>query len=135
MYTEYEVDGADSFGENFQKARKCTDRRTQGQKDGRTEGQKDGRTEGCTLKGDQAENRVPLQCSTGWGTKTFCVLVGFIVLNCLQAAAKHCTFLCSFHIWHHWLSAKCRKNLGMYNPPHLMLPPIVLDCQFCDERS
>ena len=30
MYTKYEVDGADSFTENFWKPRKCTDGRTQG---------------------------------------------------------------------------------------------------------
>ena len=28
MYTKYEVNGVDSFGENFQKPRKCTDGRT-----------------------------------------------------------------------------------------------------------
>ncbi len=30
MYTKYEVNGADSFGEKVQKPRKCTDGRTQG---------------------------------------------------------------------------------------------------------
>ena len=49
MYTKYEVNGADNFGENFQKPRKCTD----------------GRTE---LKEDQAKTRVPLWCPTVWGT-------------------------------------------------------------------
>ena len=45
MYAKYEVNGADSFGENFQKPRNCTD----------------GSMEGQTLKGDQAENRVPVR--------------------------------------------------------------------------
>ena len=31
---------------------------------------KDARTDGCTLKRDQGENRVPLRCYIGRGTKT-----------------------------------------------------------------
>ncbi len=52
MYTRYEVDGANSFGENVQKLRVH------------------GRKDGHTLKGDQAKNRVPLRCSIGRGTIT-----------------------------------------------------------------
>ena len=53
MYAKYEVNRPNSFGENFQKPRKCTN----------------ARTEGRTLKGDLGENSVPLWCLTGWGTK------------------------------------------------------------------
>ena len=57
---ENEVNGADCFGENFRKPRKCTD--------GRMQGRMDARSQGRTLKGDQAENRVSLQSSTGRST-------------------------------------------------------------------
>ena len=55
MYNKYEVDGADSFGENAQKPDSA-------------------QTEGQTQAGNQGENIVPHRCSTGRGTKFITIL-------------------------------------------------------------